>query len=452
MKNFSLSLLSLFLILNMTLPTLAQDKKVVVDQVVAVVGNSAILRSDLHNQRRQLESQGIKFGPDALCDILDDMLYQKLLYNQAVLDSVEISAGQVEQVLERRLRFFIQQIGSREQLEAYYGKSIEALKDEFRPLIREQELSSMMEGIITKDVKVSPSEVRNFFRSLPQDSIPMVESEIEMSQIVKIPAVDPVEVADTKRRLNDFRDRILRGESFNTLAILYSEDPGSARRGGELGFHQRGDLYTEFEATAFTLRPGEVSDIVETPAGYHIIQLIERRGEQINARHILLKPKVSPLDLMKARTELDSIRAQIQRGAITFEEAALKHSDDPGKINQGRMINPYTNTTRFRTEEIEPNLFFVIDKMELDQVSAPVGMMTDEGQQAFRIVKVTTRTEAHRANMETDYDFIQQLALNKKKMDRVNEWIKVRLARTYVYVHDDFKACKFNVNWTEHMP
>lgn len=424
------------------------QEPVVIDQVVAVVGNSAILKSDLYNQQRQMESQGMTFGSDPLCELLDEMLYQKLLYNEAINDSVEVSDQQVEQVLDRRLRFFIQQIGSREQLEAYYGKSIEELKDEFRPLVREQEMSQMMESKITRNVRVTPSEVRAFYNDIPEDEIPTVESEIEMAQIVIKPPVDPEEIADTKRRLNEIRDRILGGESFNTMAILYSDDPGSARRGGELGFHSRGELFPEFEATAFSLRPGEVSEIIETQAGFHIIQLIERRGEQINVRHILMQPKISPDQLSRARNKLDSIRQLIQSEEMTFEDAAKEFSDDPGKMSGGVMINPYTNTTRFKNDEVEPNLFFEVDKLDVGEITRPIPMMTEDGKQAFRIVKLLHRIEAHSATLEGDYDFVQQLALNEKKRKKIMNWVESRIEKTYLLINEQYRDCEFSVQWT----
>lgn len=448
MKKIKMAVVVSFLFMAFV-PALMSQERVIIDQVVAVVGNSAILKSDLFNQQRQLESQGVTFGSDAQCGLLDEMLYQKLLFNQAVIDSVEVSDQQVEQILERRLRFFIQQIGSREQLEAYYGKSIDELKDEFRPMVREQELSQIMESQITRNVRVTPSEVRRFFQNTPSDSIPMVESEMELAQIVIQPAIEPEEKRETRDRLNEFRERILKGESFSTLAILYSEDPGSTRRGGELGFYGRGELYPEFEATAFGLRPGEVSEVIETQAGFHIMQLIERRGEQINVRHILLQPKVSPQQLNAARNKLDSIRKLILDEELTFAQAAMKFSDDPGRINEGIMVNPYTNTTRFKNDEIEPNLFFVVDKLEVGGISGPVPMMTDEGQQAFRIVKVRNRIEAHEATLEGDYDFVQQLALNKKKMKTVQDWIRTRLGNTYIHINDDFLNCNFSIPWNQ---
>ena len=442
--------LSIICLVSIAEKTSSQDAAII-DQVVAVVGNSAILRSDLHNQKRQLESQGLTFRGDALCELLDDMLYQKLLFNQAIIDSVEISDMQVEQVLDRRLRFFIQQIGSREQLEAYYGKTIDELKDEFRPMVREQELSQLMESRITRNVRVTPAEVRRFYNNLHPDSIPIVESEVELKQIVIKPEVDPEEIAETQSRLDDIRERILKGESFSTMAILYSEDPGSARRGGELGFYGRGELYTEFEATAFGLRPGEVSEIIETQAGFHIIQMIERRGEQINVRHILMQPKVSPLQLSRARSKLDSVRTAIMDEEISFTEAALTYSDDPGKISGGVMVNPYTNTTRFKNDEIDPNLFFAIDDLEVGEITRPQPMLTEEGRQAFRIVKVNHRIEAHPATLDGDYDFVQQLALNQKKREMVRKWVNNRIGSTFIIINDEFLNCNFSSPWTDNI-
>jgi peptidyl-prolyl cis-trans isomerase SurA len=451
--NLPVRITFVFIILIFSLlqkPGHAQER-VIIDQVVAVVGNSAILRSDLHNQQRQLESQGIRLGANPLCALLDEMLYQKLLFNQAVIDSVEVSDFQVEQVLERRLRFFIQQIGSREQLEAYYGKTIEELKDEFRPLVREQELSQLMEARITRNVRITPAEVRRFFNNIHTDSIPIVESETELAQIVIQPEVDPEELENTKNRLNEIRERILKGESFSTMAILYSEDPGSARKGGELGFVGRGELFTEFEATAFSLRPGEVSEIIETQAGFHVIQMIERRGEQINVRHILMQPEISPQQLATVRTKLDSIRTAIMNDEISFKEAALEFSTDPGKVNGGIMINPYTNTTRFKNEEIDQNLFFAVDPIEVGEITRPQSMLTDEGKQAFRIVKVKHRIDAHPASLDGDYDFIQQLALNEKKRKVVREWVNSKISSTYILINEEFRYCDFTSPWLDNV-
>lgn len=418
-----------------------------IDQVVAVVGNSAVLESDLINQVKQMETQGMNLGSEPFCTVLDEILYQKLLYNQAVLDSVEVGDDHVEQVLDRRIRYFIQQIGSREKLEAYYGKSVDELKEEFREVVYEQELSQQMERTITANVNVTPAEVRYFFNNLSEDSIPMVESELVLAKIVKTPPVQEEEMELVRSRLEEFRERVLKGERFATLAIMYSEDPGSSRNGGELGFYGRGDLFPEFEAVAFSLRPGEVSDIVETQAGYHIIQMIERRGEQINVRHILLRPKISPQDMIKAKNELDSIRTLIMNDEITFAEAALTLSDDPNRINEGLMVNPYTGTNRFRVDEIEPSLFFEIDKLEVGEVTPPMPVTTEDGQQAYQIIYLKSRRDAHLANLQEDYDYIQQIALRQKEHKAITRWVNRKLENTYVFVHEKYRHCDLDFGW-----
>lgn len=423
------------------------QEKVIIDRVVAVIGNSAILKSDIVEQRRMLDAQGVDLGRNPDCVLLDDIMFQKLLFNQAVIDSVEVNEAQVDQELERRLRFFIQQIGSRERLEEYYGKSLDELRDEFRDPIREQLISRMMESQITRNVSVTPSEVRGFFESLQDDEIPMVDSEMAMSKILIEPIIEEYEIDAVKERLEGFRQRILAGDSFNTLAILYSDDTGSARRGGELGFYGRGDLHPEFEAVAFSLRPGEVSEIVETRSGFHIIQLIERRGEQINVRHILLQPKASPEVEAQTRNKLDSLRRVIMRGDMSFEDAARQYSDHPSGRSRGVMVNPFTGTTRFRSDEIEPNLFFVIDRLEVGEISRPIQTMTDDGKMAYKIVWLRDRIEPHRANLQQDYDFIQRLALQEKKEKTILRWVERRLEQTYVRIHEDYQDCEFDVKW-----
>ncbi len=425
------------------------QQRVVIDQVIGVVGNNAILHSELVEQQRQLEAQGVDLGPDPFCVLLDDMMFQKLLYNQAVIDSIEVPDTQIEQEIERRLRFFIRQIGSRERLEEYYGKTVEELREEFWDPIREQLVSQRMESEITRNVVVTPSEVRSFFERLPEDEIPMVESEMVLAKILIEPPVEQKEIDEVVERLEGFRQRILDGESFRTLAIMYSEDPGSARRGGELGFYSRGDLHPEFEAVAFSLRPGEISEIVETRSGYHIIELIERRGEQINVRHLLLRPKLSPEVEQQTRNKLDSIRTLIMSDEMTFAEAARRFSDHPGGRSGGIIINPYTGTSRFKTEEMDPSLFFVVDRLEVGEISRPMETMTDDGQAAFQIVTVRDRIDPHPANLQQDYDFIQQLALQEKKRTAINRWVTRRLRSTYISIHEDYKDCDFEVNWLQ---
>ncbi len=441
--------LTLLILINISVTYSFGQQKVIIDQVIAVIGNSAILESDIIEQRRMLEAQGIDLGRNPDCVLLDDIMFQKLLFNQAIIDSIEISESMVDQEIERRMRYFIQQIGSRERLEEYYGKSIEELREEFRQPIREQQISRRMEAEITRNVNVTPSEVRAFFENIAEDEIPMVESELALAKILIEPRIEDHEIKAVKDRLEGFRQRILDGESFNTLAILYSDDAGSARRGGELGFYGRGDLHPEFEAVAFSLRPGEISEIVETRSGFHIIQLIARRGEQINVRHLLLQPKPSPIVEEEARNKLDSLRRVIMRGDISFADAARKYSDHPSGLNGGQMLNPFTGTTRFRSEDLEPNLFFIVDRLEVGEISRPIQTMTDDGKQAFKIVIVRDRIEPHRANLQQDYDFIQKLALQEKKNIAVKKWVERRLQTTFVRIHENYIDCDFDINWLQ---
>ncbi len=433
----------LFVCLHINGPS---QERVVIDEVIGVVGTTAILQSELFEQKRQMEAQGVDLGEDPYCTLLDEMMFRKLLFNQAMIDSVEVPDAQIEQEIERRLRFFIQQIGSRERLEEYYGKTVDELREEFWDIIKEQLVSHRMESKITQNVVVTPSEVRSFFDNIPEDEIPVVESEMSLAKIMIEPPIQEEEVRQVRERLEGFRQRILDGESFRTLAIMYSEDPGSARRGGELGFYSRGDLHPEFEAMAFSLRPGEISEIVETRSGYHIIELIERRGEQVNARHILLRPQASLEAEQQARNKLDSLRTLIMRGEMNFADAARRYSDHPGGRGGGVMVNPYTGTTRFRSEDMDPNLFFVVDRIEVGEISRPVATMTDDGQPALQIITVRERIEPHPANLQQDYDFIQRLALQEKRRKAINRWVERRLGSTYISIHENYQGCDFDIN------
>ena len=427
----------------------AQDKAVI-DHIVGVVGSNAILKSELMDQKIQVEAQGVELGDDPYCVLLNDLMFQKLLYNQAMIDSVEVNDSEIEMEIERRLRFFIQQIGSRERLEEYYGQTIDELREEFWDPIEEQIISQRMESRITRNVSVTPSEVKAYFESLSEDEIPMVESELSLAKIMIEPPVRAEEVDAVKERLEAYRQRILDGESFRTLAIMYSDDTESARRGGELGFVRRGELHPEFEAVAFSLEPGQVSEIVETRSGYHIIKPIERRGEEVNVRHLLLRPQVSPEVEEQTKNKLDSIRTAIMSGDVSFQEAARQYSDHRSAASGGVMVNPYSGTARFKTDELDPNLFFVVDRLEVGEISRPMQTMTEDGDPAFQIVTVRQRREPHRANLQQDYDFIKNMALEQKKQRRVDQWVQERLRSTYITIHEDYTHCRFDYDWLKY--
>jgi peptidyl-prolyl cis-trans isomerase SurA len=431
-------------------PVLSQDQGRVIDQVIAVVGGHIILESEVEAQYMQYRMQEEISGSSSSvkCSILEMMLFQKLLLNQAEIDSVEISDDQVEAEMDRRLRHYINLMGSPDKFEEFYQKSILEFKDELREQVRELLLADEEQKKIVGELNVTPTEVKNYLKNIPEDSIPFINSEVEIAQIVKLPPVNREEVERVRNKLQELRYRVLNGENFATLAILYSEDPGSARNGGELGMFGRGEMYPAFEAAAFSLEKGSVSEIVETEAGFHIIQMIERRGEYVNARHILLRPKVSPVDLAKAKVALDSITALIETKTYTFEEAVVKFSDDPSKNNGGLMINPMTGNTSFEADQLDPKVFFVVDKLEPGEISIPVQFQTDDARDAYRILYLKKRTEPHSANLKQDYDKLKALAMEEKKGDIIGKWIKDKAQQTYVKVTGGYDGCNFINSWS----
>lgn len=442
MQKTYIFILALFLTIQ-----ISYSQTNVIDKIIGVVGGNILKQSDLEQQYLQYLSQGNTKSSNIKCILFEEMLYQKLLLNQAQLDSIVISDEQAESEVDRRMRYFTEQFGSEKKLEEFYGKSVLELKDEFKQTIKDQLLTQQMESKITEGIKVTPSEVKDFFSKLPIDSIPTVPSEVEVCQIVKRPIITDEARQMAREKITLIRDRILKGEDFATLAVLYSEDPGSARKGGELGSTSRGQLYPEFEAAAFKLKNKEISPIILTKAGYHIIQMIERKGEFINVRHILIQPPITSNDLLLAKQKLDSIHTLISNKTLTFKEAALLFSDDDSKNNGGQILNPSTGNSKFEISQLDASLFFIIDKMQINDISLPVPMKTDDAQQAYRILLLKTRTEPHKANLKTDYDIIQEAALNEKKENAIDQWTKERIKKTYIKIHEDFQKCSYTNNW-----
>jgi len=441
-KSLIITLLTLF-----SITIFAQ--KTVIDGVAAIIGKNIILQSDVESQYLQLRMQGeIQGGSAAKCQILENLIIQKLLLNQAELDSLEVSDEQIESNMDQRIRYFVGQMGSEENLEKYYNKSIEEIKDEFREMIREQMLVEKAKNDIASNVNITPSEVQEFYSSIPQDSIPVIKTEYVIGQIVQEPPINPKELNDTRNKLKELRDRIIKGERFSTLAILYSEDPGSAKQGGELGFYGRGQLYPEFEAVAFNLKKGEVSEIVKTKAGFHIIQLIEKRGDLINVRHILLSPKPSITDIQNAKTKLDSLAKEIRSGNISFAEAALKYSDSPDKINGGIMVNPQTYENTFTADALEPNVMYSIKNMNVGEISSAIPMVTEENKKAYRILLLDKKTEAHKANPEQDYNKLQDWAKENKKNKKLKAWTDEKAKHTYIKVMNLYNDCDLDSKWS----
>ena len=426
----------------------AQDAQII-DRVVAVVGQNIILQSDIEAQYHQYRLQGgIKGSANTIrCEILEDLMFQKLMLNQAEMDSITVTDEQVNADVDRWISYFISQVGSQENLEKYYKKTMPEIREELFRVRRDNMLVEQVQQLILSNVEVTPSEVKSCYYGMSKDSIPMVNSKYEIAHLVKKPPITLDQKLEVKDRLYKMRKRILNGERFSTLALLYSEDPGTAKKGGELGFKGRGEFVPEFEAAAFNLREGEISEVVETEYGFHIIQMIERRGDFVNVRHILLTVKVAPGALQEAYDELDSIAALVKNDSLTFDEAVRRFSDEKDRVNGGVLVNPVTGGTLFDASELDQQVSFVINKMEVGDMSAPVPMKTSDGKDACRLVYLRKKTEPHKANLKDDYTLIRDLAMQKKREEIINKWIANKSGKAFIKVCDDFKDCDFRFEW-----
>lgn len=421
-----------------------------IDKIVAIVGDKPILLSEVETQTAQFASQTNVAPEELRCNVLEELIVAKLLLNQAEKDSVDVNDAQVDMELNKKIRYFVSQIGSIEKLEAYLGKSILQIKEDFRDRIKDQLIAQQMQAKIAGEVKVSPKEVREYFERIPADSLPFIESEMQVAQILKKPPVNESEKDRVRKELGDIRKKILDGRSFASMAAFYSEDIASASKGGELGYVNRGDLVPEFEAAAFTLKGKEISDVIESVYGFHIIQLIDRRGESINVRHVLMSPKPSSTDLEKARLTLDSIAEAIRNNTLTFEEAALKYSDDiDTKNNEGLLINPNSGSTWFEVSQMDQSLFFVVDKLKPGEVSDPSLVRMGEKKEAYRLLMVKNRTEPHIANLKDDYQKIQSAAEMEKRDKLLRDWIDSKKSSFFIKITEEFKSCIFETSWVQ---
>ncbi len=440
---------AVFAIVTICSSTIYAQQVQVIDKIVAVVGNNIIMQSDIEEQYMQYRMQGgIKGSASSIrCEILEDMLFRKLMLNQAELDSITVSDEQIDSEVDRYIRYYLSQFGSQEKLEKYYDKPMKDIKNDLRDMLKEKQLMEEVQRKIVEGVNATPSDVRDFYYNIPKDSIPMVSAQYEIAELVKKPPITLDEKLAVKERLYGLRSRILKGERFSTMALLYSEDPGSAKKGGELGFKGRGELVPEFEAAAFALKDGEISEVVETEYGYHIIQLIERRGDYINVRHILLTVKVSPEALQTAYNELEYIADLIRKDSITFDEAVKVHSDEDDKTNGGYLINPVTGGTLFAAEDLDQQVSVVINRLQVGEVSDPVPMKTKNDKDAYRLLMIKKKTTPHKANLKEDYALIQQWTMQKLRQDAINKWIDAKSSKAYVKISDDYKDCDFNFDW-----
>jgi peptidyl-prolyl cis-trans isomerase SurA len=439
MKKISLLIFSFQIF---TLPLLAQE---MVEGVVAVIGDKAILKSEIEQQYLQLKASDVT-NANLRCEVMEELMFQKLLSHQAEIDSLEVTEDEINDAIDQRIDYFVSQIGSEKKLEDYFGKTISQIREEFQTIFKEQRLAQRMESKITSGVKVTPQEVLKFYNKIPEDSLPLFPEEIYLSQLVVYPKVDKSERERITKKLNGFKQRVQNGEDFAFLASLYSDDPGSAKVGGDLGFVKKGKLVPKFESVAFRLQEGELSDVVETKFGFHLIQMVNRRGQQFNIRHILIKPNISSNAVEKAKTKLDSIIQFMAKDTLSFEQLAIKYSEDESKNNGGVIVNPQTGSSSFVLEELEFSVSSTIDGLKENEYSKPTVFVSFDGRKGCRIINVDRIIEEHQANLKEDYDRIQSVALQEMKAQALNEWKKDKLKETYIDIKKDFD-CVWNDNW-----
>lgn len=427
--------------------TSAQTENNIIDEVIWVVGDESILRSEVEEQRLRAQYEGTPIQGDPYCVIPEQMAIQKLYLHQAVLDSIVPNESSVNTQVESRLNYFIAQIGSKEKMEEYFRKNSTELREELREMIRNQQIIQQMQQKLIGDIKSTPAELRRFFNQLPEDSIPTVPAEVELQVVSFEPPVPIEETNRIKERLRDFTERINSGSSdFSVLARLYSEDTESAKRGGELGFLGRGQLVPEFAAVAFNLTdPKKVSRIVQTEFGYHIIQLIEKRGDRINCRHILLKPRISIEQKESAIHRLDSISNLIRENKMTFEQAVMNFSQDKNTVmNAGLMLNSKTGTSKFEFQDLPAEVAKVVYNMNVGEISKPFSMIEPTtNKEVVAVVKVKSKIGNHKANMTDDYQMLKTFYENKKKQEFLNDWIAKKQKETYISIDPAWRNCKF---------
>lgn len=420
----------------------------VVDEVIWVVGDEAILKSDVEAMRIQGQQEGMRWSGDPDCSIPEQIAVQKLYLNQAIIDSIQVTDSEIAQGVEQYLENMVSMIGSREKLEEYHKKNISQIRADLRESYRERQMVQGMQQKLTKDIAVSPAEVRRYFKDMPQDSLPFVPTEVEVQIITQQPRIEQEEINRVKEELRDYTERINKGTStFQTLARLYSEDPGTARRGGELDYTGRGMLDPAFANVAFGLTdPKRVSKIVESEFGFHIIQLIDKRGEKIKVRHILRKPVVSEDAINKALARLDSIRTDIIDEKFPFEAGASVISDDKDtRNNHGLMANitQEGRTSRFKMAELPSEVARAVDTLTVGQISKPFTMINERGKTICAIAKLKSRIEGHKATITEDFQVLKNLVLNKRRNQVLHDWVVKRIKSTYVRVNDRYRDCKY---------
>ena len=435
---------SIFIALLCSLSVMAQG---VIDEVIWVVGDEAILRSEVEEERLRAQYEGQQIPGDPYCVIPEQLAVQKLFLHQAIIDSVEANESSVSHQVDLRMNYYINQIGSKEKMEEYFRKPASEIREEMMTTVRNQMIIQQMQAKLTADIKPTPADIRRYYNSLPMDSIPMMPAQVEVQILSFEPPVPVEETERIKQRLREFTERVQNGSAdFGMLARLYSEDTESAKRGGELGFVGRGQLVSEFADVAFNLNdPKRVSRIVQTEYGFHIIQLIEKKGERINCRHILLRPRISATDKIKAVERLDSIRHQILADSLQFEQAVIRFSEDKNTVmNAGLMINPNTGSSRFEYQDLAPEIAKQIYNMNEGDISQPFIMMDQQkNREVCAIVRLKKKTDIHRANLTDDFQAIKSMLEQKLSQDFIHNWSLKKQKATFVQIDPEWQGCEF---------
>ncbi|MBO7458135.1 MAG: peptidylprolyl isomerase [Paludibacteraceae bacterium] len=434
-------------IVLMLLLSLTVKAQGVIDEVIWVVGDEAILRSEVEEERLRAQYEGTPIPGDPYCVIPEQLAVQKLFLHQAIIDSVEANESSVSHQVDMRMNYYINQIGSKEKMEEYFRKTSSEIREEMMTAVRNQMIIQQMQQKLTADIKPTPAEIRRYYNSLPMDSIPLMPAQVEVQILSFEPPVPAEETERVKQKLREFTERVQNGSAdFGMLARLYSEDTESAKRGGELGFVGKGQLVTEFADVAFNLNdPKRVSRIVQTEYGYHIIQLIEKKGERINCRHILIRPRISATDKVRAIERLDSIRQQIEKDSLQFEQAVIRFSQDKNTVmNAGLMINPNTGSSKFEYQDLAPEIAKQIYNLNEGDISQPFVMMDQtKNREVCAIVKVKKKTDVHRANLTDDFQTIKSMLESKQSADFIHDWILKKQKKTFVQISPEWQNCDF---------
>lgn len=428
----------------MALMLSAQDN--VIDEVVWVVGDEAILKSEVESERMRAQLEGRRFDGDPYCVIPEELALQRLYLNQASIDSIEANESDVMAQVEYQLNDYVNNMGSREKVEEYFDMPFMKIREQLRETFHKMLTMQMMQKELMSNIKVTPAEVRRYFKNLPSDSIPYIPTQVEVQILTIEPKIPLEEIDRVKGRLREFTERINSGEtSFSTLARLYSEDKGSAMYGGEMDFMGKGQFVPEFANVAFNLNdPNKVSKIVETEFGFHIIQLIEKRGDRIKTRHILLKPQVAEQDLMDALGRLDSIADDIRANKFTFEEGvSLFSSDKDTRMNDGLLPNSRTGTARFEMQDLPQEIARTVNTMNVNEISKPFIMINAKGKEVCAIVKLKSRIKGHKATLTEDFQAMKNIVMQKKRAEKLDKWIREKQKSTYVRINEKWRNCEF---------